>query len=141
MDTTSQINSTGMPVWSLEEGLKKHLIKQKSSQDLEIWSNSMQIFFIKATSFFPIKFWCMINVVVRLWIINAWIKVDQGQALRSPKKQKLCSASGEFNCKMNCFFWESPVIFYDRYTDRNKDSRIVERFHCVTICLQNYFVI
>ena len=43
----------------------------------------------------------------------------------SPKKQKLRSASGEFNWKENCFFCESPVIFDDRHPDRNKDSRVV----------------
>ena len=52
-------------------------------------------------------------------------EVDQGQASCSPKKQKLRSASGEFNWKENCFFYESLKIFDDRHPDRNKDSRVV----------------
>ena len=52
-------------------------------------------------------------------------KIGQGQASCNPKKQKLRSASGEFNWKENCFFCVGPVIFDDRHPDRNKDSRVV----------------
>ena len=54
-------------------------------------------------------------------------KVDQDQASSSPKKQKLCSASSEYNWKENFSFCKSPVISDGRHLDRNKDSQVVRK--------------
>ena len=43
----------------------------------------------------------------------------------TPKRQKLRSALGTFNCKENCFFCDTKVIFDERHPDRYPGSRRV----------------
>ena len=64
-------------------------------------------------------------------------EVDQGQASCSPKKQKLRSASGEFNWKETVSSVKALKYLMTDILIEIKIHELYEQFHCMTICSQS----
>ena len=61
--------------------------------------------------------------------------INQGQALYSPKKEKLRSASGGLNSTKTMLYLMGDILI------KIKIQELYEQFHCVTICSQRVMIV